>query len=580
MKVKIGLLAAGAAALATSVGLLVGGVGAASAAGGGGPTPPWESSISPAPLGSITFYNAQGQVVTGGSITAGGLAAYAVASAPYTAGYTKATLFMYTPVSGENPGLWSGEQISSSTDYPNTSAPAPIGTTANPVESNTAGTDTSIAGYIQAFPNTQTAAGYVGLYDVRMRMTGHGVPSLSTYFDTVISVDITGGKPTDPTAGTWSVDYPDYTQNTTTTLTATPPTEATSAPITLTATVAPTADSAGTVSFWNGTTQVGATQTVGSDGTASVTATPANGTTNYTAIFTPTIGSTDIGSTGSLAYVVGTGPASTTTALTGTPASPVKQGTSVALTATEVASDSTHPAGSVQFFEGTTSLGSEAVSSAGVATLTTTKLLPTAPSGASVTAKFAPTSSSYTGSTSNALTYVVNPVAAKPTLSGQHKVGQKETCNEAVTTGETATYVWKASGKQVGTGKTLTVPGSAYNKELACTATVQVGTGPKSSATSSAVKVSLGNALKATKNPTLSGPHKTGKTETVKAGTWPKGAKFTYQWLINGKAVKGATKSTFKPTGGDKGKKLSCRVTAHLAGYANGSATTSSVKVS
>jgi hypothetical protein len=100
-------------------------------------------------------------------------------------------------------------------------------------------------------------------------------------------------------------------------------------------------------------------------------------------------------------------------------------------------------------------------------------------------------------------------------------------------------------------------------------------------AASSPAKVLLGAALKATHKPTLSGPHKVGKTERVKAGTWSqKGAKFTYQWLLNGKVIKHATKSTFKPTKGDKGKKLSCRVTAHLTGFAKGTATTSSVKVS
>ena len=68
---------------------------------------------------------------------------------------------------------------------------------------------------------------------------------------------------------------------------------------------------------------------------------------------------------------------------------------------------------------------------------------------------------------------------------------------------------------------------------------------------------------------------------TVKAGTWSlKGVKFTYQWLLNGKVIKGATKSTLKLAKGDKGKKISCRVTATETGYANGVATTKSVKVS
>ena len=122
--------AAAAAALA-GVGLMAGG-GAAFAAGGGGPTPPWESSISPAPLGLDHVLQRPGPGGDRRLDHCSGLAAYAVASAPYTAatGYNKATLFAYTPVSGQNPGTWSGEGISLSTTFPNASAPAPInGTT-------------------------------------------------------------------------------------------------------------------------------------------------------------------------------------------------------------------------------------------------------------------------------------------------------------------------------------------------------------------------------------------------------------------------------------------------------------------
>src|SRR5262249_20274546 len=156
-------LAAGATALAT-VGLgALAAHGAIVTSGGGGPTPPWEASISPVPNGSVTFYNAKGQVVTGGSINDNGLGAFAVAStADGPAGRTKAGLFGNTPVLGENPGLWSGEQISASTNWPNGSAPAPIGATGNPVETNPGG-DTSLSDYISSFPNTQTDPNYVGL---------------------------------------------------------------------------------------------------------------------------------------------------------------------------------------------------------------------------------------------------------------------------------------------------------------------------------------------------------------------------------------------------------------------------------
>jgi|GEM_PF-1372586 hypothetical protein len=311
MKGKFRPLAAGAA-VAVAVagfGVLAGG-GAAFASGGGGPTPPWESSVSPAPNGFIAFYNAEGQQVTGGSITANGFGAYAVASTAAPAGYTKATLLIKTPVNGENPALWSGEQVSSSTNFPNTSGPGQVGTTTNPVETNP-GTDTPISQYITSFPNTDTSTdGYAGLYDVRLIVSGAGLPTLSTYWDTVISVNTT--------AGTWSVDWQggDYTQSTTVGLTATPPSPQTetggaASPIALNATVTPAADATGTVTFWSNGVQVGTTQTVTGAGgnTASVTTTPPytapSTTTPYTAVFTPTIGSSDIGNVSStLNYVV------------------------------------------------------------------------------------------------------------------------------------------------------------------------------------------------------------------------------------------------------------------------------------
>jgi hypothetical protein len=573
LKGKVRSLTAGVAALAAAglaAGFTLAGGGAALAAGGGGATPPWYSQYSAGqgPVGGITFYNAQGQVVTGGDITASGLGAYAIAdSADPLAPHLKATLFIATPVNGQNPLTWTSSALSGSTSYPNAAAPAPIGTTTNPVESNN-GTDQSIQSAINFAPNTDTST-----------TDGYGVISVHVIWATTKNPGGTGG--------TWAVDYPDFTQNTTTTLTATPPTETTSAPITLTATVAPA--TAGTVSFFSGTTQVGTTKTVtGTNGVATVTTTPPNGTTAYKAFFTPaipnspagtgfTLASYDIGSNGSLSYQVGTGPAATTTTLTANPATSAQQGSSVTLTGTVSPASA---AGTVAFEENGTVVGTQAVSS-GVAALTTSKLLASPPGGASLTATFTPTNpSSFTSSTSAALTYTVNPVAAKPTLTGPHQVGQKETCNESLEPGVTATYAWKVGSTQVGTGKTLTVPASAVNKQLACTATVQDGSGPKSSATSSSVKVSLGKALTAVKKPSLSGSHKVGKTETVKPGTWSQKATFTYQWLLNGKVIKHATKSTFKPTKSDKGKKLSCRVTAHKAGFANGSATTSSVKVS
>jgi len=446
---------------------------AALAGGGGGPTPPWESSISPAPLGSITFYNAQGQVITGGSITASGLGAFAAASTGASdPAFTKATLIVKTPVSGENPALWSGEQISSSTTFPNASAPGPLKSTANPVETNP-GTDIKISDYISSFPNTQTDTGYPGLYDVRMIVSGLGVGTQPGYWDTVISVNTT--------THTWSVDFPDWTQNTTTTLTASPPSPQAppASPVTLTATVSPA--TAGTVSFWSGKSQVGTTQTVTAmNGVAHVMTTPKTGTSTYQAIFTPNVGSADI------------------------------------------------------------------------------------------------------GSTSAKLTYVVTPPPAwEPVLFGAGKVGALEQCLAAFQGATTVTYAWQSNGATISGATTnmFTVPASLLGKTLTCSVKASNSVGSVSG-TSAGVKIALGAPLIPTTKPVISGPHTSGKAEKVTAGTWkPAATKVTYQWFLGTTKVKGATKSSFTVPSGSRGKTVHCVVTASATGYASGTFTTPSVKI-
>jgi hypothetical protein len=284
----------------------------------------------------------------------------------------------------------------------------------------------------------------------------------------------------------------------------------------------------------------------------------------------------------------GTTAVTTTTVLAASPMGSAQQGASVTLTATVTAADSTTPAGTIDFEQGGFSVGTGTLNSSGVATLSTSTLLPSAPSGANaapLSAVFTPTNSSAYTTSSGTLPYAIDPVANVPTISGPHQVGQKETCSDgSLDFGVTASFTWLASGKSIGTGSSLVVPGSAYKKSLACHVTVHDGTGPNSAPqTSVSATVSLGRAPAPLKNkgPSLSGKAAVGKTVKVKAGTWSlKGVKFTNQWLLNGKVIKHATKSSLKLSKADKGKKISCRVTASEAGYANGVATTKSVKVS
>lgn len=273
----------------------------------------------------------------------------------------------------------------------------------------------------------------------------------------------------------------------------------------------------------------------------------------------------------------------TATTLSPSPASPTTQGTSVTLTATVTASDDSTPAGSVQFKEDGTAIGTPVSVTPTDADHETATYTSSAfnPGQHTFTATFSPTDgTSYGGSTSDDLSYLVNPKAKTPTITGTAKVGSTVTCNEPTTLGEAAAFTWKANGTKIGSGRTLTLPGSAAGKSLTCSVTLSVTGGTPSSATSAAKKVALGGPIKNTKAPAISGKAKVGKTVKVSTGSWsPKPATYSYQWLLNGKAIKHATKSSFKIVKKDKGKKLSCKVTAKKTGYGSGSATSKSVKV-
>jgi bacillolysin len=68
--------------------------------------------------------------------------------------------------------------------------------------------------------------------------------------------------------------------------------------------------------------------------------------------------------------------------------------------------------------------------------------------------------------------------------------------------------------------------------------------------------------------PTITGKTRVGKKLTAHEGSWaPAGVAFAYQWLRNGTPVSGATGTTYKLKNGDKGKKISVRVTGSKAGH-------------
>ncbi|NHC46880.1 Ig-like domain-containing protein, partial [Motilibacter aurantiacus] len=213
---------------------------------------------------------------------------------------------------------------------------------------------------------------------------------------------------------------------TTTALTASPASpQQVGTAVTLTATVTPAA-AAGTVTFRRGSETLGTAAVANGVAMFTTSALPV-GTSSVTAEFAPTGGNYTGSTSSALSYVVTAAPAATTTTLVASPASPQQVGTAVTLTA-EV---SPAAAGTVQFRDGSTSLGSAPVAG-GKATISTSTL---AVGTRTLTAVFTPSSAEYLGSTSAALSYTITaaPVATTTALTASPASPQVQGTNVTFT---------------------------------------------------------------------------------------------------------------------------------------------------
>jgi hypothetical protein len=401
VKLSIRSIVAAGAALAVAAGALAAGTSPAFAA----TPPPWEPDSNA--LGTISFYNAAGAAITGGDLQASPVANYAVASGPGRTGDTKAQLRAYTPQSGVLPGLWTGDVLTASTNYPNTTAPANIAAMTLPVASG-ASTDFSMATYIGELPNTQTATGYPNMYELRLYTSGVGQGAGTTYYRVDIMVTVTGSN-TAGVTGTWSIAYPVPATPTTTSISATPPSPAPSgSTVTLSATVAPAA--AGGVHFFDGATDLGAATYNATTGAASLVVHPADGSHSYTAQFISTDPAFNGSTSTVLSYTVSAALTPTTTALVASPTSPAIAGSggTAAVTLTATVGPVNVP-GTVTFFDGATSLGAADTYTTSTGIATKAVSLSSAGSPHFLTATFAPSDGTHAASTSSVLNYVVLP---------------------------------------------------------------------------------------------------------------------------------------------------------------------------
>jgi hypothetical protein len=423
------------------------------AANGG--VPPWEPDANAgSPYGNVQLFNANGVVITSGSVSSQAFA-YAAATTAPDSGSTKATVYWRDPQSGASnpPATWSGPQESFTTPF----TPPPGGTPATLVADAASEpvalmySTATVSSWLTSTTPSLTA-GFANTIQVILQDTAiNGDPNL--YWSTDIAYN-TGASAIsvdgiNVPADSWVQLFPLQSTPATPTLTLSQTgTVNTGTPEQLTASGLPTTPAGDVVFEDNGTVVATVAASAGS-ATYTVTS-PTVGSHSYTASFVPVPGSetgaysgsaTVVTSSTSTAHTVTYQAASISTSTTLTDSAPsINVGGSETLTASVTESDAPVTAGlagSVQFYDGTNPLGSPVTTtvsgSTGTATLTTTSL----PAGTdSITAKFTPTDTDYASSTSTAKTVTVTAIGTTTALTDSASstdYGASETFTASVT---------------------------------------------------------------------------------------------------------------------------------------------------
>lgn len=163
------------------------------------------------------------------------------------------------------------------------------------------------------------------------------------------------------------------------------------------------------------------------------------------------------------------------------------------------------------------------------------------------------------------------PVATTvPGITGTPAVGSTLTASPGTwnTAGLAFGYQWLRNGQAIvgATAATYKVAAVDAGKKLSVRVTATKAGQEGGTATSAAV--TAGKALTATPKPKITGTAKVGGTLKAKAGTWkPAKVSLKYQWLRDGVAIPGATKSSYKLVKADAGRTVSLKVTGSKSGY-------------
>jgi surface antigen len=193
-----------------------------------------------------------------------------------------------------------------------------------------------------------------------------------------------------------------------------------------------------------------------------------------------------------------------------------------------------------------------------------------------------------TGTAMSASTTATAPgvltATARPTISGTPQVGlQLSATTGTWTPRATYAYQWKDGHGPIpgATASTFTPTADQLGRRLRVTVTAtRDGYQTTRSASVRTAAVQPGT-FAAQSPPAITGDAQVGQTLTVSPGTWSPDAPATYQWLVDGQPVSGATGPTYTPVAEDVRKQVSVQVSVSLRGYdpASASSTATSAVV-
>ncbi|WP_374458190.1 hypothetical protein [Nocardioides sp.] len=147
--------------------------------------------------------------------------------------------------------------------------------------------------------------------------------------------------------------------------------------------------------------------------------------------------------------------------------------------------------------------------------------------------------------------------------------------------GYTTVYQWTRNGNAIkgATASTYRLTSKDKGKKIQVTEYPRAaGYATTSYARSEATgKIRIGRLV--TKRPTISGKVKVGKRVTARAKGWTNGTKFSYQWFIGKKKIRGATSKKLRITRSMRGKKLVVKVTGKKKAFVKASAKSKPTKV-